>query len=171
MNTLIIFASKHGTTEKCASILSKKLTGKVDLHNLKAGAAPDLTKYDKVIIGGSIYAGRIQKEVSTFCSQNLSLLKDKKLGLFICCMFPNNAETQLNGAFPQELLNSTAAKENFGGEMKFSDMNFGEKFLTKMVSKVIAKNNPEIPQLDMKKDTSMIINENIDKFAQLMNKD
>ncbi len=133
MNTLVIYASKHGTARKCASILSKKLTGKVDIQDLRAGSIPNLAKYDKVIIGGSIYAGRIQKELTAFCSQNLDALKSKKLGLFICCMFKNSAEAQLNSAFPQEFLVNAIATENFGGEMMFSDMNFAEKLLTKMV--------------------------------------
>lgn len=169
MNTLIIYGSKHGTTGKCAAMLSEKLAGKVDLHDLKLGAAPDLTKYDKVVIGGSIYAGRIQKEIMVFCAQNLNILKGKKLGLFICCMFPNHAEAQLNSAFPRELLSSAIAKESFGGEMRYSDMNFAEKAITKMVSKVVAKNNPTFSAMEMKKDLSMISVENIDKFAQLLN--
>lgn len=35
MNTLIVYATKYGCTEKCTSLLSKKLTGKVELCNLK----------------------------------------------------------------------------------------------------------------------------------------
>ncbi|MBC2582153.1 flavodoxin domain-containing protein [Clostridium sp. DJ247] len=169
MNTLIIYATKHGTTEKCASILSKKLTGKIDLHNLKVGESPDLTKYHRVIIGGSIYVGKIQKEVSTFCLQNLNELKNKKLGLFICCMFKNDAEVQLNNSFHQELLDSAAAKENFGGEMRFSDMSFIEKTITKIVSKTVAKNDTSLSAMDVKKDMCMILEKNIDGFAQQMN--
>jgi menaquinone-dependent protoporphyrinogen oxidase len=169
MNTLIIYRSKHGTTGKCAAILSEKLAGAVDVHDLKLAVAPGLTKYDRVVIGGSIYAGRIQKEISEFCAQNLNLLMDKKLGLFICCMVPNNAEMQLNNSFPQELLSNAIAKESFGGEMRLSDMNFAEKIITKIVSKVVSKNNPNLPATNMKNDISMISMENIDKFAQQLN--
>jgi menaquinone-dependent protoporphyrinogen oxidase len=73
MSTLIIYASKHGSAEKCASELSKKLSGKVDLCNLKNGKMPELSQYTKVIIGGSIYVGKVQKEVSEFCLKNLDL--------------------------------------------------------------------------------------------------
>jgi menaquinone-dependent protoporphyrinogen oxidase len=169
MNTLIIYGSKHGTTEKCAAMLAEKLKGNVDLHHIKTAGVPDLTKYDRIVIGGSIYAGKIQKEITGFCTQNLQILKDKKIGLFICCMFPMNAEMQLNTAFPQELLNSAVAKENFGGEMLISDMNFAEKVITKLVSKVVVKNDPTAPIKDMKKDISMILGENIHRFAQSLN--
>lgn len=170
MNTIIIYATKHNTTKECVSKLSKKLAGTVDLYQLKGGVAPDLSKYDKVIIGGSIYAGRIQKEVSEFCLQNLDELKKKKTGLFICCIFKNSEETQLNGAFPKELLDSAAARESFGGEIRFSDMSIAERLITKMVSKVITKSDGSLASIDMKKDVSMINDAKIDKFAKLMNK-
>lgn len=169
MNTLIIYATKHGTTGACAKKLSEKLKGKVDLHNLRIGSIPDLAKYDKVIIGGSIYAGRIQKEVSEFSQKNLNELKGKKIGLFICCMIEKSAEMQLNASFPKELLDSAVAKESFGGELKFSDMSFGEKVITKMVAKMLSKSGDSSGEIDMKKDKSMICEESITRFAQLMN--
>jgi menaquinone-dependent protoporphyrinogen oxidase len=169
VNTLIIYATKHGSTEGCASELSKKLKGSVELCNLKAGTAIDIEKYHKIIIGGSIYGGRIQKEISEFCMKNLNVLKDKKVGLFICCMFKNNAEAQLTAAFPQELFNSAVARASFGGEMRFSDMSFAEKLITKMVSKTIAKSDESLSGIDGKKDVSMIVDESINKFAEQMN--
>lgn len=169
MSTLIMYVTKHGSTRKCASILSKKLTGKVDMYNLREGKAPDLAEYDKVIIGGSIYAGRIQKEISEFCSQNLEALKNKKLGLFICCMFKDSSMAQLKSAYPEELLKRAAASNSFGGEMNFSDMSFGEKAITRMVSKMMAKNDLNFAAIDMKKDISIISEAVIDDFTQLMN--
>lgn len=169
MRTLIIYATKHGATEKCAEKLSNKLEGTVDLLRLKASDSPDLSKYDKVIIGGPIYAGRIQSEISSFCSQNLVQLKNKRLGLFICSIFKDNAEAELSSAFLPELWNNASARECFGGELRFSDMNFAEKLITRMVSKTIAKNDESLSRIDMKKDVSMIIDENIGKFAKLMN--
>ncbi len=157
MKTLIIYATKYGCTEKCASALSKKLMGKVELCNLKTGNIPNLSEYDKVIIGGSIYIGNIQKEVRAFCSTNLNVLKDKKIGLFICAMQKDDAiETEINTAFPQELLDRAIAREYFGGEFIFKNMNFLDRMIVKKVSKI-------------DKDTSNIIEVNIDRLSQLMN--
>ena len=86
MNTLVVYASKHGSAEDCAKTVAGKLKGKVELVNLKEKIVKDVFVYDEVIIGGSIYAGRIQMEVTEFCSKNLDVLKSKNLGLFICCM-------------------------------------------------------------------------------------
>ncbi len=169
MNTLIIYASKHGCAEKCSGMLAKNLTGKVDTCNLNEGRVPELTMYDKVIIGGSIYTGRIQKEVNEFCQKNLGLLRNKKVGLFICCINKNAADTQLEASFPEGLVSSASIKESFGGEIRFSKLNFFEKGITKMVSKALAKEDPSFPALDTKKDMSMLSEDKINKFAQVMN--
>lgn len=158
MKTLIIYGTKHGCTEKCAKLLSEKLTGKIDLQNLMKKNNLDISQYDKVIIGGSIYIGKIQKEVSTFCTENLNVLKEKKVGVFICCMGEGKVvEKQLKESFPQELIENAIAKECFGGEFIFKNMNFIERFIVKKVSKI-------------EKDVSKISNDRLKKFAQLLNK-
>jgi len=156
MKILILYGTKHGCTEKCAKILSEKLTEKVDLYNLKERKDIDISQYDKVIIGGSIYIGKIRKEVSDFCLQNLNVLKEKSVGLFICCMGEGEAvEKQLNEAFPKELIENAVAKESFGGEFIFKKMNFFERLIVKKVSKI-------------DKDVSNICDERIDDFVKAM---
>ena len=169
MKTLIIYASQHGTTEQCAVKLSEKLDGEVEVHNIKEEGNIDLTQYDRVIIGGSIYGGKIQKEIVEFCSQKLSVLKEKKIGLFICCMSKNDAEKQIKLSFPQELLTHAAAKQGFGGEFKFKELSFVEKTIAKVVSKMLVKNDNRLINLDSKCGISLIDEENIVKFAQLIN--
>lgn len=165
MKTLIAFATKYGATEKCATILSEKLTGKVDLCNLKEVKDIDLSPYDKVIIGGSIYAGRVRKEAHEFCSKNHHVLKEKKLGLFICGMLDDQAETELNHSFSQELLTTAVAKEFFGGEFQFKKMKFMEKFIVKMVSRT----DKTRPVIDISQDISTISELAINRFANAMN--
>lgn len=169
MNTLIIYASKHGTAEKCASELSQRLNGRVDLYNIKSGKVPELSQYERIIIGGSIYVGKVQKEINEFCINNLSLLKQKKLGLFLCCMNKKEYEVQLKNAFPQELIDKAASVGNFGGEFRFKEMNFLERAAIKMVSRELSKEDPSVAQMDMKKDVSFINKENINEFIELMN--
>ncbi|GAA0181489.1 flavodoxin domain-containing protein [Clostridium sediminicola] len=166
MKTLIVFSTKYGTTEKCAKILKEKLNGDIDLCNLKKTDEVEIFNYDKVIIGGSIYVGQIQKEVKKFCSENLNKLKKKRVGLFICCMNEKSGQEQLNNSFPKELLISAVAKETFGGEFRFSKMNFFEKFIIKTIS----KKDENMPPIDTKKDISKIVEENINKFVQYIEK-
>lgn len=161
MNTLIIYGTKYGCTERCAKSLSGKLTGKVDLVNIKKNKVPGLTKYDRVIIGGSIYVGKIQKEIKEYCTKNLNELKEKKLGLFICCGFSENFNQHMENAFPKELLEAAVAKECFGGELNLDKMNIFHRFLTKIVSKASKKSST-----DTKAGAPIIIAENINKLAR-----
>lgn len=157
MKTVIIYSTKYGTTEKCVNNLAEKLTGEVEIINLRTKSDIDLSLYERVIIGGSIYIGRIQKEVTNFCSNNLEALKGKKLGLFICCMRDGNEmEIQLKAAFPQELIDKAIAIDAFGGEFIFDKMGFLDRFIVKKVSKT-------------DKDTSNILETNIVNFSELIN--
>jgi menaquinone-dependent protoporphyrinogen oxidase len=158
MRTLIVYGTKYGCTEKCANILKDKLSGQTDLINLKTQKAPDLKEYDRIVIGGSIVIGRVQKEVSDFCTKNLEALGNTKLGLFLCSMREGEeAKTQLASAFPKELTEVATAKGLFGGEFMISRMGFMDKLIVKKVAKV-------------EKDTSKILEENIDSFAEVVNR-
>ncbi|MPM12243.1 hypothetical protein SDC9_58595 [bioreactor metagenome] len=131
MSTLIAYASKYGFTENCAKELASKLDGRVDVVNLGV-KRPGLEAYDTVIIGGSVYAGKIRKPVRRFCAQNLDRLTKKRLGLFICGLAEGaDADRQLQTVFPKELLAAAAATGFFGGECSFEKMNFFEKTVMK----------------------------------------
>ena len=159
MKTLIVYGTKYGCTEKQAKSLVENLKGEVELYNLKKVKDINLSRYDKVVIGGSIYMGKIQKEVRGFCLNYLDQLKNKKVGLFICCMGEGEiGKTQLKDCFPEELSNKAIVKENFGGEFIFENMNFIDKLIAKKVSKV-------------DKDTSNILKDNIERFIKLMNEE
>lgn len=158
MSTLIVFASKHGCTEKCANLLSKELKDKVDIVNLKTSKDVSISQYDKVIIGGSIYIGKIQKEVTAFCSKNLENLKGKKIGLFICAGMKEEDEInkKISEVFPSELLEVAVVKKHLGGEYYFDKMNFFERFIVKKIAKVSSSQ-------------SDILKDNISSFAKAMN--
>ena len=137
MKTLIAYATKHGTSEKCAKMLKAELNGEVDLVNLEKMSKIDLGGYDQVIIGGSVYAGRMRKPVRAFCLQHLEELKNKRVGLFFCGIADGkDADDELNSIYPPELLKAAVVKEFFGGEATIDQMNFFEKFIMKKVANV-----------------------------------
>ena len=138
MKTLIVYSTNHGCAEKCAIMLRNNLSDDTGLINLKRSPNPDISDYEAIIIGGSIHAGKIQKRVTQFCYNNYELLKEKKLGLYICCMREGEeAANQFRGAFPEELIKHATATGIFGGEFNFGRMNFIEKFLVKKIAKLI----------------------------------
>lgn len=105
--------------------------------NLKKDANPKLKEFNRVIIGGSIHAGQIQKKVKDFCNKNLDELQNKELGLFICCMEEGEkAKTQFLVAFPKVLHQNAKATACFGGEFDFEKMNYFQKLIIKRVAKI-----------------------------------
>jgi menaquinone-dependent protoporphyrinogen oxidase len=139
MKTLIIFATKYGSVEKCANILKEKLDGDVEVVNIKTDPVPDLGGFDNVIIGGSIYVGKIQQEIKNFCEQHLETLLTKKLGLFICAGEPpETAREELKNAFPAKLYEHAISKELFGNELYYDKLSLIEKLVIRFVKGVKA---------------------------------
>lgn len=158
MKTLIIYTTSHGCTEKAVKELSQKLFGEISSIDLKNHPSLPLHEFDRIIIGGSIHAGQIQKRIRDFCSKNLEQLKTKEIGLFICCMHKAEiAREEIRNAFPEELHQMAKTEAIFGGEYNFDKMNFVEKLLVKKIVKV----SESVSNLD---------HDSIDRFAQRMEK-
>jgi len=134
-NTLIVFASNHGTVERCARELFRLIDGKVDLCNLnRRESIPDLKVYDSLIVGGSIHYGKVQNVIAGFCKNNQSLLAGKRLGLFVNCLYSGEkAQQQLDKAFPESLARHALVREYFGGELDEEKMNFWERLITRQI--------------------------------------
>lgn len=157
MKSIIIYTTKYGSVEKAAKLLKPKLNGQVDLLNLAKEKAPNLDGYDNVILGGSIYAGKVQKKLSDYITQNLPLLLKKRVGLFICAGQPEPVGTQeLQSSFPPELVTAAAVKEVFGYEYNLEKLNFIDKLAIRVIAKV-------------KTSKFALSEETIDRFARTMN--
>ena len=137
MKTALIFISKHGTTEKVAQDIANKL-GKeqTELINLKNNSSPNLEAYDRIILGGSIHVGAIQKKMRRFYEKNTDQLLSKKLGLFLCCMDKEKAQEEFDRAYPETLRNHSTSNEILGGEFRIDKMNSLERFMTKKIAGV-----------------------------------
>jgi menaquinone-dependent protoporphyrinogen oxidase len=137
MSTLVAYSTRHGATRNYAENLAKRLPGEVTLIDLRKEPNPGLSGFETVVIGSAIYAGQVQKEVKEFCERNIVTLKEKRLGLFICCWHEGEeARKQLQTAYPAEILSVAAAKEAFGGDMNLTHMNLFERLAVKVIVKV-----------------------------------
>jgi menaquinone-dependent protoporphyrinogen oxidase len=152
MKSIIIYASKHGCAEKAANLLYDKLNGIKEIVNIRENSKINIKNFDTVIIGGSIYGGKIQKEIKEFIEKKLSILLEKKIGLFLCCGMEKDYKKQLENSFPKELLNHLTVDGYFGYEFNVDKMGFIEKSLVKLIAKD-------------KVGDSKISKENIQKFA------
>lgn len=158
MKTIIIYTTSHGCTEKVVKELSLKLSGEVTSIDLENDPWPPLYEFDRVIIGGSIHAGQIQNRIKDFCKTNMDELREKEIGLFICCMYEAEiAHEEIKNAFPEELHQMAKTEAILGGEYNFEKMNFIEQMLVRKIAKV----NESVSKID---------HNSIDRFALRMEK-
>lgn len=135
MKTLIVFMSSHGTTRKVVGLLAERLgTADTIAVNLAERDAPPLAGFDRILVGGSIHVGQIQKKIRHFLGEHRAELLAKPLGLFLCFMDKEHGRQEFDNAFPEDLRKHALACGLFGGELLFEEMNFLERFMIKKVS-------------------------------------
>ena len=159
MNILIVYGTKHGSTKLIADMIKSSLKEcDVDIVNLRESQA-DVSQYDRIIIGSAVYMGRIRKEVKKFIEQNINMLLEKNIGLFLCCMTEDESEQDelVKRVFPDALIKHAMAVVIPGGEFRIDRMNIFERFI---VSKIAGQ----------KENKSMIDNDKIENFAEKMSK-
>ncbi len=156
MKTLIAYRTKYGTTALCAKKLNEKLNGICDIVDLKDDKDPDLAEYDTIIIGGSIYAGRMQGAVRRFVEKNKTALQNKKVGLYICCLYQDDkAREELEANFPIWLTAHAAVSDWFGGIAKLSGMSKTDRFIFSRIANI-------------EDDIDSIREDRIDKFCSVL---
>ena len=138
MKTLIIYASKTGTTEKCAKQINTQLEDSKMVNILNKDE--DINRYDLIIIGTPIRIGMIDQKIKKFLLRNIKTLQSKKVAFFICCGFNENWKSYYEQNIPKDLLDTAIIYDTFGGEMDIQKQKGFDKFITKMVSKNIDKN-------------------------------
>lgn len=155
MNLAVIYSSKYGCTTDCAKYLKAGLSAKVTLVDIETTNTQtiDLEKYDTVILGSSVYIGAISKKMRIFCKENLDLLSRKRVGLYLCCAFPEQAAEYFSKNFPPALLKNAVVVKGFGGEARIEKM----KMLDRLIMKAVTKGNHDSLKLSY---------ENMDHFIR-----
>jgi menaquinone-dependent protoporphyrinogen oxidase len=154
MKTLIAYSSKHGATARIAGILNVKLNGTARLVNLGKEKLPDLNHYDIIIIGGSIYNGKIGRTLQKYLEQHQDVMLKKHLGIYLSCLEKDRvAESQFNQAFPAALREHAFATGILGGEVLFNKINLLERL-------IIGRSQ------NIRQSTTRINNKAIDEFVK-----
>lgn len=132
---LILYTTKYGYTERTANRLKAELGQDVRLVNLMKEQAPALDGCDTVILGGSVYYGKVQKQLTAYISRNLEELKHKKLGLFISAGLPDEEKKrqELLAAFPAPLREQAVCADILGDEIAFAKLSWLDKLITRTV--------------------------------------
>jgi menaquinone-dependent protoporphyrinogen oxidase len=82
-DVLIVYASKHGSTEQVARGIGEKLRGLGLTTTIEpAGEVDDLTGFRAVVVGGSIYIGRWHNDAKAFLKRHRGALEHLPFAVF-----------------------------------------------------------------------------------------
>ena len=82
MKTLIVYDSKHGSTEKICNWIKKGI-GDADIYNVNNVSS---LNYDLILVGSPIYFGKPLKSVISFLDDKRDELKNKRIIPFVVCI-------------------------------------------------------------------------------------
>lgn len=159
MKNLIIYSTKYGFVKKCARNLKLKLNKETEVVDIASKQKIDLDQYDCIILGGSIYMGKIQKKMTKYIEKNIEKLLTKNIALFICTGEADEKKARdfLNNSFPEKLNKKAISREVFGGQFKLEKLTALERFV---IVKIIG----------ITEDFTRLNEENIIKMADIINK-
>ena len=135
MKTIILYATKYGTTAEIAKRIANQIDG-ATMHDLKNSSVPDLAEFDCVIIGSSLYIGSIRKEVKTFLQKHEDALHGKTIGIFLSGLDKEYAPQEyFEKNFSHELLTSAKAICFPGGIYDPEKAGWFDRFILKAAKK------------------------------------
>lgn len=138
---LIAYASKYGATKKSAEGIAACLPGGADLLPIARGTTADISAYDTIVIGTSIYMGKPLKVLTPFCKRHEDALLSKRVALYMCCIQDQDksVQDQFAIAFPLKLRAHAIAMALMGGEVDPSRL----KFLDAQIMKLVMSEQPK----------------------------
>jgi len=141
MKTLILYATKYGNTAEIARRIASKIDGAI-IHDLKQNNMPEITEFDCIIIGSSLYVGSIRKEAKTFLSKYEKDILNKSIGLFLSGLDTEYApQAYFEKNFSQELMTAAKATCFPGGVYNPEKAGWFDKFLLKAAKKSTVYSN------------------------------
>ncbi len=141
MKSVITYKGRYGATKQYAEWLGKELNIPVSpVENLDE---EDLGKLDAVIIGTSVYIGKL--EAGKWMRKNVHVLKRKKVFLFIVSGTPPNEREKLmeyvSGGVPKDLLENCHVSF-LHGRMIYKNLGWRDKFMLKMGARLVRAKDP-----------------------------
>ncbi|GGL54828.1 flavodoxin domain-containing protein [Sporolactobacillus putidus] len=135
MKTILIYATKYGNAAETAQRIKTAIGEDIECFNIMTGPVPSLENFGTVILGGSIYMGKVQKQLTAYMNSHLEQLLRKNIGLFLCAGEPDEAarSKELQNAFPEALYRHAAAKDVLGFAFNFEKMRFFDKLIMRKI--------------------------------------
>lgn len=138
--TVVIYKSRYGSTKKYAEWIAE--AAGADIFENSQVKPQDLEKYDTIVCGGNLHAGKISgKELIV---DNFAKIADKKVIMFYVSGSSVNdaAINHLKSHFPE---NIRAKIKLFGlrGAFDFKKLGFGDKLLMNIYRLVLKLKKPD----------------------------
>lgn len=135
MKSLVVFSSKHGTTEKCAKEIAASIGA--DVLDVTKKTKDISLEYDCIILGAPLYVYSIHKPMLKFIKKHIDTLSSKKLAFFtIGQCSEEDAVVTLNSSLEKIKVNlNYELYAHLGGEINWDKLNILESIIMKMISK------------------------------------
>ena len=133
MKTLILYATRHGSTAEAARRIAARMPN-CDVKNIKTDVF-QLADYDRILIGSYIRMGMFDRKTRALLLKEIAVLREKTLGIFVCCCFTENAQTYFQNNVPPQLLETVQATAALGGELDRKKLHGMDKYVANMVLK------------------------------------
>jgi menaquinone-dependent protoporphyrinogen oxidase len=93
LTLLVLYGSKHGSTQEVAEAIARRLRGRGHEVALSPAAeVEDLTPYDGVVLGGALYFGRRHRDAARFLAAHGRELAEHPTAVF--AMGPKTADAK-----------------------------------------------------------------------------
>jgi menaquinone-dependent protoporphyrinogen oxidase len=131
MNVLIAYAGKKGATSELAHAMAEATAqigsgggaAQPKVVDLRKDPPVDVAQYDRVIVGGAVYAGTVHKAVAEFCRTNLEELLKRRVALFLSALREDDLKGAFERSFPAELRSHAIEEVWLGGRIRFAEHN------------------------------------------------
>ena len=131
MEGVVIYRSKYGATAQYARWIGSAL--KLPVIKAEEFVSSELSKYDFVILGSSVYVGKLF--MKKWLKKNLSALLNKKLFLFVVSGTPPDEKEKLDGyiaaSLPREAINRTDI-HFLPGRLEIKKLSWFDHFMIRM---------------------------------------
>jgi len=139
MKVLIVFSGKYGSSQMYANRLVHAFGDGSQAVDAKQAKKTDLKEWDNIIVGGGVYMGKIPRSLKSFLKKGLKTLKNKKIGLFVCCASKaedSHITEYFEKNFPSELVEKAVVKSAFpGGQVMNEKAGFVYKKMYEQMNK------------------------------------
>lgn len=141
MKTIIIFASKYGSTRLYSNWLCQETGYPVVWY--KDFDTSDFKKFDRVVIGSSVHMGKL--DISNWMSRNWKHMIDKEVILFSVNGTPPDHTQELQSILDYSLRKEIQDKITYfplQGRLVYSQLNLWHKLLIKMMKQMNKQPEP-----------------------------